>query len=66
MNCTKLVEHTYGTHTFMRMRVNGRIEEIDVYWRENGPAYHTSADNSPDLPKPEIREMIIDAFNELF
>ena len=28
----KLVEHTYGTHIYMKMRLdNKRIEEIDVY-----------------------------------
>lgn len=66
MRCSKLEEHTYGSHVFMRLRVNGRIEEIDVYFRENGTTYHTSADNNPDFPKPEIREMIIQAFNELY
>lgn len=66
MRCAKLEEHTYGTHTYMKMRVNGRIEEIDVYWRENGPIYHTSADNNPEYPKLEIRAMIIEAFNVLF
>ena len=63
----KLCEHTNGTHIYMRLRLdNKRIEEIDVYLTDNGPVYHTSADNNPDYPKPEIREAIIKAFNELY
>ncbi len=63
----KLVEHTYGTHVYMKLRTNsGRIEEIDAYITENGWHYHTSADNNPDFPKPEIRSEIIKAFHELY
>ena len=63
----KLAEHTYGTHVYMRLKLdNGRIEEIDAYITESGWKYHTSADNNPDLPKPEIRKQIIDAFNALY
>ena len=33
----KLIEHTYGTHIYMKMRLdNKRIEEIDVYLRKDG------------------------------
>ena len=63
----KLCEHTYGPHIYMRLKLdNGRIEEVDAYITENGMKYHTSADNNPDFPKPEIREWIIAAFNELY
>lgn len=64
----KLYEHTDGPHTYMRLRTaSGRIEEIDVYHdAPGGIKYHTSADNNPDFPKPEAREEIIRAFNELF
>lgn len=66
---TKIHEYTDGTHTFMRLRLaSGRIEEIDVYWRENGPHYVTSADHYPENPlHPQgLRDQIIQAFNELF
>lgn len=65
----KLAEQTTGAHTYMRLRLpSGRIEEIDVYWRENGPHYVTSADHFPDNPlHPQgLREQIIQAFNDLF
>ena len=63
----KLAEHTDGTHIYMRLRLdNKRIEEIDAYITETGWTYHTSADNNPDFPKPEIRAQIIKAFHELY
>lgn len=63
----KLSEYTYGPHVYMRLKLdNGRIEEVDAYATETGWKYHTSADNNPDLPKPEIRAQIIAAFNELY
>ena len=46
----KLVEHTYGTHIYMKMRLdNKRIEEIDVYLRKDGEYYITSADHGIKL-----------------
>ena len=63
----KLEERTYGTHVYMRMVTeSGRIEEIDAYITESGWKYHTSADNNPDFPKPEIRGEIIRAFEALY
>lgn len=63
----KLCEHTNGTHVYMRMKLDsGRIEEVDAYATETGWKYHTSADNNPNLPKPEVRAQIIAAFNELY
>ena len=70
----KLVEHTYGTHIYLRMRLdNKRIEEIDVYLRNNGDHYVTSADHGMELcsgeslkRKQKLRQEIIDAFNELY
>lgn len=51
----------------MRLKLgNGRIEEVDAYATETGWKYHTSADNNPDFPKPEIRSQIIAAFNALY
>lgn len=70
----KLVEHTYGTHIYMKMRLdNKRIEEIDVYIRNDGEHYVTSADHEMELYKgkeledrKQLRQEIIDAFNELY
>lgn len=67
----KLSEHTYGSHIYMKMRLdNGRIEEIDVFLDKNGKEkYKTSADNGMEL-NPEthtkVRNEIIDAFNKLY
>lgn len=71
----KLEEHTNGSHIYMKMKLdNGRIEEIDVYIREGGEHYKTSADYGAELDKTEeqkqnrkaLREEIIKAFNELY
>ena len=70
----KLVEHTNGSHIYMKMRLdNGRIEEIDVYIRENGWGYKTSADKGLELysgkeleKRKALRQKIIDTFNELY
>lgn len=70
----KLVEHTYGTHIYMKVRLdNGRIEEIDVYLRNDGEHYVTSADYGIELYKGEeleerkrLRQEIIDTFKELY
>ena len=67
----KIVEHTYGNHIYMKMRLdNGRIEEIDVLLDKNGKeTYKTSADNGMELD-PEyhtkVRNEIIEAFNKLY
>lgn len=70
----KLIEHTYGTHIYMKMRLdNKRIEEMDVYLRNDGEHYVTSADHGMELcggeslkQKQKLRQEIIDAFNELY
>lgn len=70
----KLVEHTYGTHIYMKMRLNNKkIEEIDVYIRNDGEHYVTSADHGMELYKgkefedrKQLRQEIIDAFHELY
>ena len=70
----KLEEHTYGTHIYMRMVLdNNRIEEIDVYFRNDGEHYVTSADHGMSLYKGKeleerkrLRQEIIDTFNELY
>ena len=70
----KLEEHTYGTHIYMRMALdNKRIEEIDVYLRNDGEHYVTSADHGMSLykgkeleDKKRLRQEIIDTFNRLY
>ena len=70
----KLVEHTYGTHIYMKMRLdNKRIEEIDVYLRNDGEHDVTRTDHGMELcsgerlkQKQKLRQEIIDAFNELY
>lgn len=70
----KLEEHTYGTHIYMKMRLdNGRSEEIDVYLRNDGEHYVTSVDHGISLYKGKeleerkrLRQEIIDTFHELY
>jgi hypothetical protein len=58
----KLVEHTYGTHIYMKMELDNKsIEEIDVYIREDGERYKTSGDYNK-----ELREEIIRTFKKLY
>lgn len=61
MRARLIFANTYGCHAFMKMELDGIEEEIDVYWREDGEHYRTSADNNPDR-----REQIITAFKELY
>lgn len=70
----KLAEHTNGTHIYMRIRLdNGRIEEIDIYLRNGGAHYVTSADHEMELctgkelkEKQKLKTEIIQAFNTLY
>ncbi len=57
----KLYESTQGTHAYMRMEIDGSIYEIDVYWRETGESYRTTADHDAVL-----REKVISAFKALY
>lgn len=58
----------------MKMRLdNKRIEEIDVYLRNDGEHYVTSADHVMELYKGKeleerkrLRQEIIDTFNRLY
>lgn len=55
----KLIEHTYGLHIYMKLELdNGRVEEIDVYLRDDGEHYSVSS--------PEIKDEIVAAFNALY
>lgn len=70
----KLVEHTYGIHIYMKMVLdNKRVEEIDVYLRNDGEHYVTSVDHGMELYKgkeleerKQLRQEIIDTFHELY
>ena len=75
LNMERLIEHTYGNHIYMKMKLdNGRVEEIDVYYRKDGEHYVTSADHGAELDKTEeqkqqrkeLRAEIIRAFKELY
>jgi hypothetical protein len=61
----KLIEQTNGNHIYMKMMLdNKRIEEIDVFYDNNGKeTYRTSADHGNHV---EIRKQIIDTFNKLY
>ena len=67
----KLKEHTCGTHIYMKMQLdNMRIEEIDVFIRNDGMHYVTSADHCAELyadgERDKLRNDIISAFNALY
>lgn len=58
----KITEHTYGTHIYMKLRLDdGAVEEIDVYFPDGGPRYKTSGDGDEMR-----RDKIISAFQALY
>lgn len=59
----KLAEHTYGSHIYMKLELDGKIEEVDNYAGENWTwdVYKTTSDNDPVR-----RARVIAAFNELY
>lgn len=51
----------------MKIKLNsGRVEEIDVFLRDDGEHYKTSADYCPENHPAGLRDEIIRAFNELY
>ena len=54
----KIIEHTDGNHIYMKLKVDGRIEEIDYY--VSSDTYKTTGDGT------ERREKIIEAFKKLY
>ena len=60
-NMKKIIEHTYGLSIYMKLEIDGRIEEITEYLRNDGSHYKTTGDN-----EPARREAIIKAYNELY
>ena len=59
-NIKKITEHTYGTHIYMKLEIDGKQYEVDYYLRDDGEHYKTSADGT------EEREKVIAAFKELY
>ena len=53
--------HTYGLSAHMKIELDGKVEELDCFWREDGEHYRTTADENP-----ERRAAIIAAFKELY
>lgn len=63
----KLSEHTDVNHIYMRVKLDsGRIEELDVYFRNDGEHIITSADHCPKNHPEGLREEIIKAYRELY
>lgn len=56
----KLSEHTYGAHIYMKLDLDGNEYEVDCYLRNGCEIYYTSADGT------EMRDVVIDAFNQLY
>lgn len=59
-NIKKITEHTYGTHIYMKLEIDGKQYEVDCYLRDDGEYYKTSANGT------EEREKVIAAFKELY
>ena len=59
-NIKKITEHTYGTHIYMKLEIDGKEYEVDCYLRNDGQTYKTTADGTED------REKVIEAFNQLY
>ena len=56
----KLKEHTYGTHIYMQLELEGKIYEVDCFFRNDGEHFKTTADGT------EEREKVIEAFRLLY
>ena len=59
-NIKKIAEHTYGTHIYMKLEIDGKEFEVDCYLRNDGEHFKTSTDGTED------REKVIEAFNKLY
>jgi hypothetical protein len=60
MKSEKIKEEVQGAHIYMRLSIDGKIEEIDAYISADGFKYRTTGDDCGN------REKIISAFNVLF
>ena len=60
-NIKKIAEHTYGTHIYMKLAIDGKQYGIDCYLCDDaGEYYKTTADGTQE------REKVIAAFQELY
>lgn len=61
-NIRKIEEHTYGTHIYMKLEMDGKEYEVDHYCGEDFSwnHYKTTADGTAN------REKVIEAFNQLY
>ena len=59
----KLVEYTCGSHIYMKMELDGKIEEIDIFAGTDGSWNHYKTTGDSD---PKRREKIIAAFNKMY
>ena len=50
-NIKKITEHTYGTHIYMKLEIDGKEFEVDCYLRNDGQTYKTTADGTEDFIK---------------
>lgn len=55
----KIIEHTYGTHIYMKLLIGEKEYEVDCHLRNDGEYFKTTADDT------EYREMVISAFKQL-
>jgi hypothetical protein len=63
----KLREHTDANHIYMCVQLDsGRIEELDVYLRNDGEHIVTSADHCPENHPAGLRDEIVKAYHELY
>ena len=56
----RIIEHTYGSHIYMRLELDGKEYDVDCYLRNDGEHFITSADGT------ENREKVIEAFKRLY
>lgn len=56
----KIIEHTYGSHIYMKLSVDGKEYEVDCCLHDDGEHFKTTADRTAQ------REKVITAFKELY
>lgn len=63
INAEKLTEHTYGSMVYMKILLDGKVEEVNHYCGASSDwsQYRTSGDNDPNR-----RKKIIEAFKYLY
>lgn len=59
-NIKKIKESTYGLSIYMKLEIDEKEYEVSCFIRDNGFSYKTTADVT------EMREKVIEAFNQLY